>query len=56
VDFERIPGESDEWILNHVRAGKEQVIRELSSAGFELVGDLPMAELKDNYILRFRRP
>lgn len=56
VDFERIPGQSEEWILNHVRAGKEQVIRELESAGFELLGEHPLPQLVDNYVLRFLRP
>ena len=35
VDFERIPGVSREWILGHVRAGKEEVFAEMDSFGFE---------------------
>lgn len=53
VDFERIPGESSAWVLNHVRAGKEAVIAEVEAAGFQLVEDRPL--LKDNYFLRFTK-
>ncbi len=53
IDFERIPGKSSAWILGHVRAGREQVIREIETAGFRLI-DQP-ALLKENFYLRFRR-
>jgi ubiquinone/menaquinone biosynthesis C-methylase UbiE len=54
VDFDRIPGVSREWVLGHVRCGKEQVIAEVTAAGFTLVDDVPL-ELQENYFLRFRR-
>ena len=53
VDYQRIPGKSSAWILDHVRAGKEAVIAEIEAAGFRLVEDRPL--LRDNYFLRFRR-
>jgi len=53
VDYERIPGVSSAWIMDHVRAGREQVIREIEAAGFRLI-DQP-ALLRENYVLRFRR-
>ncbi|OGI37931.1 MAG: methyltransferase type 11, partial [Candidatus Muproteobacteria bacterium RBG_16_62_13] len=53
IDFERIPGKSSAWILGHVRAGREQVIREIEAAGFRLI-DQPVL-LKENFYLRFRR-
>ncbi len=52
IDFERIPGVSREWILGHVRCGKEVVLEELEKAGFELLEDVPMNELEENYVLR----
>lgn len=56
VDFERIEGVSREWTLGHVRAGKAQVTKEVTDAGFELLGDGPEIEaLKENYIMSFRR-
>lgn len=56
VDFERIEGVSREWLLGHVRAGKEVVLAEIQEAGFEFVEEIPMDGLEENYVLRFRRP
>lgn len=53
VDFERIPGVSRQWILDHVRAGKAVVRSEIESFGFEFVEEIPL--LDENYILRFRK-
>ncbi|ADV61770.1 Methyltransferase type 11 [Isosphaera pallida ATCC 43644] len=52
VDFKRIPGESSDWIINHVRAGEEVFTREILEAGFVLK-DRPIVPLKENYLLRF---
>lgn len=57
IDFERIPDISREWVLNHVRAGKDMVTKEILALGFKLVSDnsrLPY--LDENYFLRFRKP
>ena len=35
IDFHRIPGRVPDWILNHVRAGQEVVVKEIAEAGFE---------------------
>jgi SAM-dependent methyltransferase len=56
VDFEREPGVSREWILDHVRAGKLTFVREIESAGFQLDREIEGLGLKDNYVLLFRRP
>jgi ubiquinone/menaquinone biosynthesis C-methylase UbiE len=56
VDFEREPGVSREWILDHVRAGKLTFVREIEAAGFRLEREIEGLGLKDNYVLRFRRP
>ena len=53
IDFRRMPGVSNAWILGHVRAGREQVIAEIEEAGFRLV-DEPVV-LRSNYFLRFRK-
>ena len=55
VDFD-IEGVSREWLLGHVRAGKEVVLAEIQEAGFEFVEEIPMDGLEENYVLRFRRP
>ena len=56
LDFERIPGETEDWILEHVRAGKEVFRKEIESAGFEFEREVDVEGLVENYVLRFRRP
>jgi ubiquinone/menaquinone biosynthesis C-methylase UbiE len=55
VDFERIPGVTREWLLEHVRAGKAEVIAELQGFGFELIEEIKIPGLHENYVLRLRR-
>lgn len=55
IDFERIPGKSREWLLNHVRAGKQTFIDEIQEAGFELIGERTIPGFKENYFLEFRK-
>jgi SAM-dependent methyltransferase len=56
LDFERIPGVSEKWVLKHMRAGKEVFRREIESAGFQFEREVGVEGLKANYVLRFRRP
>ena len=56
VDFERVQGVSSEWILGHVRAGKETVRAEIEHAGFRFEEEIDLPGLTENYLLRFRRP
>lgn len=56
VDFERIPGTSREWILNHVRADKQTVRAEVEAAGFVFEDEPRLDGLEENYVLRFRNP
>ena len=56
VDFERIPGVSREWILGHVRAGKQTFRAEIQAHGFDFVEEVEVAGLEENYFLRFVRP
>jgi SAM-dependent methyltransferase len=56
LDFDRIPGKSSDWVLEHMRAGKEVFRREIESAGFQFEREVPVEGLKANYVLRFRRP
>jgi len=53
VDFERIPGTSPDWILQHVRASKEDFRREIEAAGFRFAGEVKL--MRENYFLRFTR-
>lgn len=56
VDFDRVPGKSREWLLTHVRAGKDAVRGEIEDAGFEFVEEVEVEQFNENYLLRFRRP
>ncbi|EMI52510.1 methyltransferase type 11 [Rhodopirellula sallentina SM41] len=56
IDFERIPGESREFILGHVRAGKEVFRSEIENAGLEFVDEVDVPAFEENYLLRFRKP
>lgn len=55
VDFEREEGVSTEWTLNHVRAGKATVTKEIEAAGFESPAEPDVKGLKDNYVLVFAK-
>ena len=54
IDFHRIEGQSSEFIMGHVRAGKEVFSQEVQEAGFKLVSE-ETELLKDNYFIRFEK-
>lgn len=56
IDFERTPGVTREWLLGHVRAGKDVVRGEIEAAGFELLEEVEIGGFEENYFLRFLRP
>ncbi len=53
IDLERIEGKSTDWVMGHVRAGKEVFVREIAAAGFKAVGEEKF--LKENYFVRFEK-
>ncbi len=55
VEFKRVPGESQDWVLEHVRAGKEVFKQEFLAAGFEFASEQDTPFLEENYVLRFRK-
>ena len=55
IDFERIPGVSRDWTLEHVRGDKQTFINEIQEAGFELVAERTIPGFKENYYLEFRK-
>jgi predicted methyltransferase len=54
IDFKRIPGESSDFILGHVRAGQEVFEAEVIAAGFEKIDEVKDL-LEENYFVKFRR-
>ncbi len=55
IDFERIEGVSSDWIMGHVRAGKEVFRAEIEAAGFAFVEEVEIEGFEQNYLLKFRR-
>jgi SAM-dependent methyltransferase len=55
VDFERIPGQSTEFIMSHVRAGKHEFRGEIEAVGFEFLEEVEIPGFRENYFLRFRK-
>jgi predicted methyltransferase len=55
IDFERIPGVTPQRTLDHVRAGKDEVIREVEASGFRFVQEVTSVGLKQNYYLVFEK-
>lgn len=55
IDFNRIPGESREFIMGHVRAGKEVFKQEVVDSGLRFVDEVTIPSFKENYLLRFRK-
>jgi ubiquinone/menaquinone biosynthesis C-methylase UbiE len=55
IDFERVPGKTTQWILDHVRADKATFTAEIQEAGFRLEGEVAVKGLKENYALKFVR-
>lgn len=53
IDFDRVEGKSSDWVLGHVRAGKQHVIGEIEAAGFRLAADTAL--LRENFYLRFEK-
>jgi FkbM family methyltransferase len=53
IDFHRIEGKTPEWILNHVRAGQDVVVKEIASSGFKMLSEEKL--LKENYFIRFKK-
>jgi len=55
VDFERIPGQSREWVLDHMRAGKDVFRREIEAAGFAFVEEIEIPSFEENFFLKFKK-
>jgi ubiquinone/menaquinone biosynthesis C-methylase UbiE len=52
IDFQRIEGQSSDFVLSHVRAGQEVFTKEIEQAGFRQVEDRK-GLLKESYFVRF---
>jgi predicted methyltransferase len=53
VDFRRRQGTSSRWVMGHVRADSDTVVKEVESAGFDYLGEMPL--LRINYFMIFEK-
>jgi len=53
IDFRKEPGVSSGWVISHVRADKQTVIKEVEAGGFRLTQEPGF--LRDNYFLIFSK-
>ena len=56
IDFNRIPGVSRDFLIGHVRAGKETFQAEVIDAGFKFIEEVEIESFDENYLLRFSKP
>lgn len=54
IDFIKVPGQSREWILGHVRAGQDVVEQEIIKSGFKKVNEVK-SMFKENYFVVFEK-
>jgi len=55
VEFDRIPGQSREWVLDHVRAGKNEFRSEIEAAGFSFAEEIEIPGFKETYLHIFKK-
>ena len=55
VDFDRIEGESEDFVLVHIRASKEQFTAEIETSGFRFTEDLTMDDMEQTFVRHFER-
>lgn len=55
VEFDRIDGESPDFVLEHIRASKDQFTREIEAAGFRLTDDVTMDGMEQTFVRLFER-
>jgi ubiquinone/menaquinone biosynthesis C-methylase UbiE len=54
IDFEKIPGQTHQQRMHHVRADKSATVKEIEAAGFRFVEEKKL--MRENYFVVFLRP
>ncbi len=54
IDFMKVPGQSREWVLGHVRAGQDVVEQEIINSGFKKINEVKSL-FKENYFVVFEK-
>ena len=53
VEYDKRPGISSDWLINHIRGTKQEFTREIEAEGFNMAGDIKIDGLKDTFARRF---
>lgn len=53
VEFDMVPGQSSEFLQQHIRATKEVFTAEIEAAGFSMVEDMTLDGLEETFMRRF---
>ena len=54
IDFHRVKGKSSEFVMGHVRAGREVFVKEVEESGFKQVRE-EKDLLEENYLVVFEK-
>ena len=55
VEFDRIEGESPDFVLEHIRASKEQFTAEIEAHGFRFAEDATVDGMEQTFVRHFER-
>lgn len=55
IDFDRVEGKSDDFVLKHVRASKDVFQNEIEAAGFRRIPSKDAPALKENFLFQFEK-
>jgi ubiquinone/menaquinone biosynthesis C-methylase UbiE len=55
IDFDKVEGQSTDFVLKHVRASKNVFRKEIEMAGFQEMRVVKPPALKENFFLRFQK-
>ncbi len=55
VEYDKVPGKSDQWLLDHIRGTKEEFTSEIEEGGFQLTEDIRIEGLQNTFIRRFTK-
>lgn len=55
VDFDRVEGESPEFVLEHIRASKEEFTAEIEANGFRFTADATVDGMRQTFVRHFER-
>jgi ubiquinone/menaquinone biosynthesis C-methylase UbiE len=55
VEFDRVKGRSSDFVLKHVRAGRDVFVKEIEAAGFRRTSTAKAPALKENFFASFEK-